>query len=240
MPLLIGCGPLPPKREKYFDQFNCAELSESMFQPIRYKTLRSWNKQRPEGFDYVLGAFRWIGLEPLDARDEPPIEGFKKSEYGLFEDTEANRALWAETAAQAEALAANGVIIRTPPGFTPSESNRKNLTHFVKEIIGDVPYDFIWEARGLWTHEQRTEVATELGITLATDPYDLPRFPAIPDGNVYYTITAPNGRVRFSQEDFFDLAEFLSDHEAEKTRVIFRGPEREYNGAHLLKALEAF
>lgn len=239
MALFIGCGPLPPKRDKYFERFNCAELSEAMFQPIRYKTLRGWNAERPDGFDYVLGAHRWIGIEPLDEKGAPPIEGFEKRDFGLFASTDANRALWQETAAQAEALGANAVIIRTPPGFSPSEINRSNLRSFLADVVGEVPYEFVWEARGLWTREQRQELAAELGITLALDPYDEPTLPDPPEGPAYYTVTAPNGRVRFSQEDFFDLAEFLNDHE-HNTRVIFRGPEREWNAGHLMKALEAF
>ena len=239
MALFIGCGPIPPKRDKYFEQFNCAELSEAMFQEIRYKTLRGWNSDRPEGFDYVLGVHRWLGLEPLDESGPPPMEGFPKGDFGLFASTDANRALWAETAAQAEALAANAVIIRTPPGFSPSEENRANLRTFLADIVGEVPFDFVWEARGLWTTPERQALASELGITIAVDPYDESSMPEPPDHAAYYTVTAPNGRVRFSQEDFFDLAEFLSAHE-HSVRMIFRGPEREWNAGHLLKALEAF
>lgn len=239
MTLYIGCGPIPPRRGPYFERFSCAELSETMFKPIRYKTLRGWNAERPDGFDYVLGVHRWIGLEPLDEREPPPLDDFAKKEFGLFADTDANRALWAETAAQAEALAANAVIIRTPPGFSPSAQNRDNLGRFLRDVVGDVPYDFVWEARGLWTPADRADLATELGITAVVDPYDESAFPEVPSAASYYTVTAPNGRVRFSREDFFELAEFLNEHEND-VRVIFRGPEREWNAGHLLKALESF
>ena len=105
--------------------------------------------------------------------------------------------------------------------------------------MGDVSYQFVWEARGLWTASDKTEFTAELGITAVVDPYDAPDFPEVPSAPAYYTVTAPNGRVRFSREDFFELAEFLSEHE-HNTRVIFRGPEREWNAGHLLKALESF
>lgn len=230
--VFIGCGPFPPKRNKSVQQFSIVELSEAIIEPIRHKTLRTWNKERPDGFRYVLGAWRWLGVEPLDERGAPPLD-FPKSEFGLFRDTEANRAVWAEIRAQADALAADSVFFRTPASFSPSAENLANLKHFRNEIIGEVPFELIWEPRGIWAAEEVAELGETLGFTIAQDPHAHAQFPT-PAANAYYAVTAPIGHLTFSEDDLFDLSDFIDAHPTD-VRVVFRGPDREHNARALIK-----
>ncbi len=230
--VLIGCGPFPPKRKEALKQFSIIELAEAIMEPIRHTTLRAWNAERPEGFKYVLGAWRWLTLEPLDEKSAPPLD-FPKRDFGLFRDTPANRAVWAEIRGQADALNADGVLFRSPAAFTPSKTNIDSLRHFRKEIIGDVPFELLWEARGMWVEDEIQALADELGFTLVRDPHADTQFP-MPSESGYYAITAPSGHLRFSEDDLFDLSDFLDAHPAD-VRAVFRGPDRQHNAHALLK-----
>lgn len=229
--VLIGCGPFPPKRDRAAKHFGCIELSESMIDPIRHATLRKWNKERPEGFQYILGAWRWLSIEPLDEKRQPPLD-FPLADFGLFRDTAANRAVWAETRAQADALEADGVLFRTPPAFSPSAKNLDNLRKFRAEVIGDVPFELLWEARGIWVADELTELGEELGMTIVRDPHGESVMPD-PTAHAYYAITAPIGHLRFSEDDLFDLSDFLDAHPTD-VRAVFRGPDREHNARALI------
>lgn len=230
--VLIGCGPFPPKRGAFLDTFRVVELSEAIHEPIRHATLRKWNESRPDGFEYVLGASRWLTLEPLDESAKPPQE-FPRRDFGLFRPTEANRAEWAVVREQADALAANAVLFRTPPAFSPSATNLDALRTFRAEVIGDVPFELIWEPRGIWQPEELAELGEELGMTIVRDPHGATSFP-IPTEDAYYAVTAPIGHLRFSEDDLYDLSEFIDSHPT-KVRMVFRGPDRERNARSLHK-----
>lgn len=230
--VLIGCGPFPPKRQRFFDTFRVVEITESIMEPIRHNTLQKWDEGRPEGFEFVLGAPRWLSLEPLDERSKPPL-GFPRSEFGLFRDTAANRALWAQFREQADALRADTVLVRTPPAFSPSAANLDALRRFRAEVIGDVPFELAWEARGVWQADETAELGAELGLTIVRDPHVEASFPA-PVADAYYAVTAPIGHLRFSEDDLYDLNEFVDEHPG-RVRVVFRGPDREHNARALHK-----
>jgi uncharacterized protein YecE (DUF72 family) len=228
--VLIGCGPLPPKRAKALATFRVAELSEAMNEPIGLKTLERWHADRPAGFEFVLGASKWLTVEPLDVRRAPA--GIDLSAVGLFRVTDANRALWDETRAQADALSADAVLFRSPPGFTPSQTNIESLRAFRREVIGDVPFDVAWEPRGIWSAEEVAGLCDELDMIPVRDPHGEATFPE-PIARAYYAVTAPVGHLRFGEDDLYDLSAFLDDH-PEKVRVVFRGPDRERNAGALV------
>lgn len=230
--VLIGCGPFPPKRQAFLDAFRVVELTESFSEPIRHNTLRKWDETRPAGFEYVLGASRWLTLDPLSEKSAPPA-AFDKRQFGLFAPSDANRAVWDEVRGQADALRADAVLFRSPPAFSPSQENLDNLRRFRESIIGEVPFDLVWEPRGIWQPAEVLALGEELGFTIVRDPHLESRLPD-PVPNAYYAITAPAGHLRFSEDDLFDLNEFFDEHEG-KVRAVFRGPDREFNARSMLQ-----
>lgn len=232
----IGCGPFPPSRANYTEQFQTVEVSDAWFDPIRPKTLRKWKASAPEGFDHHLVAWGWACLDPLDVDGELPFE-FPKTDFGLLQPTDANRAVWNVVDEQARALGAATVLLKTPPTFAPSAQRRADFEAFLRDVVGEVPYRIAWEPRGIWQPEERTAWAKELGVVLVTDPHgDDVRFPEPPEGDAYYAITAPWGRTYFSPEDLYDLFDWLQEHTG-TTWVVFRGQDRQRNAAGLAKLI---
>ncbi|MFT4705523.1 MAG: hypothetical protein ACI81R_003234 [Bradymonadia bacterium] len=228
----IGCGPFLPSRQKYMEQFGCVEVSDAWFDPIPPKTLAKWQAKTPKGFDYLHVAWGWLGRDPLDAKEAPPFK-FPKNDFGLMQPTDANRTVWQHVDAQARALGATTVLLKTPPTFAPSENNRANMATFVREIIGEVPYGIAWEPRGFWEVEETAALAKELDIVVVRDVYGEFEMPEPPtEGDAYYALTAPWGRTFFSKEDLFDLYDFLDAHPA-KVWTVFRGNDRERNATAL-------
>ena len=239
MPQIItGCGPIPTSRKQYFETFGALELSESWHEPLGTRALRQWREQAGPEFVFVLHAWRWLTLDPLDERTAPPND-LARDQVGLLQPSDANRGLWAEVDRQARDIGAQFVLLRTPPTFSPSDHNRANLRRFLEEIVGDdVPYQIAWEPRGLWEPEDALDVAEEHGLVLARDPWADFEMPEPLGGDVIYTLTAPRGRRTFDNDDYEELLDFVDEHDDEDTRVVllFRGPERERNAQRLLTA----
>ncbi|MCB9533818.1 MAG: DUF72 domain-containing protein [Myxococcales bacterium] len=232
--LSIGCGPLPERKRGALPLFGCGEVLEAVQEPVRHNTLRRWAQEAVPNFAFFVGAWRWIAVEPLDEKRPAPLE-LSRKEVGLFRPTAANAQLWAEVVAQANACSARGVLLRSPPAFTPSATNLDNLRRFRAEIIGETCLELVWEPRGIWQREELLALGEELGFTIAIDPHLDARLPDAIDGPAYYTVTAPPGRLRFSEDDLYDLTEFCAAHEGE-VRVMFRGPDRETNARAFARA----
>lgn len=225
--LAYGCGPVPTSRKGYFEQHSALEVSEAYADLISGDTLHAWRKEAGPEFVMVLTANRYLSLDPFEESGVGPL-GHPVSEHGFLRPSDANRELWKQVDAQARALHANIVLIRTPASFTPSRENIKNIGVFRKDVIGDVPYQICWEARGMWDDEQLEEIAQEHGFILARDPYVEFEFGDAPAGDMVYTLRHPRGRRNFDRDDIQDLLDFFGEHSGNVT-ALFRGPERKRN-----------
>lgn len=225
--LAFGCGPIPTRRKNYFEQHTALEISETYTSLVSGDTLHSWRKEAGAAFSMILVAHRYLSFDPEDALVAGPLD-HPASEHGFLRPTDANRALWSAVDAQARAVHANMVQLRTPATFTPTRKNLANLETFRKEIIGDVPYQIGWEARGLWDEEELAELSEQLNLSILSDPYVPFRFEPAPEGDVVYTLKQPRGRRNFDREDIVELVDYFEDHPGGVT-AIFRGGERERN-----------
>ena len=234
--LRIGCGPYPQKQKRYHETFGCVEITDTFFEPVRESTARRWAGAAPGDFHFVLTAWRWLTLEPLDERGEAPL-GRSRGEFGLFRPTDANRAAWDVVSASAVALGAAALLFKTPPTFTPTDANRTNLQTFVGDIVGSRPWNGVWEARGIWQPGEAAAIGDEVGLTVVVDPFAEARFPE-PRAGAYYAVTGPHARSRFVEEDLLDLHDFLQGHEG-TVHVVFRGDSRVRNAAALARIAQA-
>jgi uncharacterized protein YecE (DUF72 family) len=221
----VGCGPFPPQRRTYVNSFSIVELTETFFEAAQASTFRRWRNQSPAGFEFVLGASLWLTRDPLDPTDETPPADFAKREFGFFADTAANAAVWEMIAAQAEALKSERVLFRTPSSFGPSQANRNAMLNFFAKNVHPTNLTGVWEPRGIWSADEISEFAAELGVLVCEDPHVEEEFPEPPDCEAYYALTAPQGRREFSPDDFEDLLDWLNTHE-HRVNVFFRGPDR--------------
>ncbi len=225
--LTYGCGPIPTKRKGYFDKYNALEVSEAYTELISKDALHRWRKDAGQDVVMILTANQHLGMDPAGIGPEGPW-GHPGHAYGFLQDTDANRTLWKEVDAQARALHANIVAIRTPAAFTPTKKNLANLENFRRQIIGDVPYQICWEAHGLWDDEELDELADALDMILAVDPYVPFHFADPPERDVVYSLRQPRGRRNFAREDVEDLMDYIEEHEHDVV-ALFRGGERERN-----------
>lgn len=225
--LAFGCGPIPTRRKNYFEQHTALEISETYTSLMSGDALHAWRKEAGSAFTMVLVAHRYLTFDPDDALADGPL-GHAGREHGFLRATDANRALWEKVDAQARAVHANIVQLRTPATFTPTRQNLQNLETFRNELIGEVPYSICWEARGLWDEEETAELGESLNMLIAADPYVPFTFAPAPEGAAFYTLKQPRGRRNFDREDIIELVDYFEDHPGEVT-AIFRGGERDRN-----------
>ena len=144
--------------------------------------------------------------------------------------------IWADVDEQVKALGASRLVIKTPASFSPSESNRAAIAEFMTRFAG-TEVTPVWEPRGIWTQPEASAFAAEMGAAHAFDPFTETEFPTPPAGEAYYVLTGPFGRAEFSNDDLFDLVDFLGEHQNRVT-CVFRGAARERNADALRKALK--
>lgn len=226
--LAYGCGPIPTGRRGYFENHTALEVTETYADLVSGDTLHAWRKEAGRDFVMVMHAHRYLSIDPVDEPNAEGPLGHPTREHGFLQPTEANRALWERVDAQARALHANVVLIRTPAVFTPTRKNIENLGRFRREIIGEVPYKICWEPRGLWDDEELVEIAEEYQMMLSVDPYVEFEFGTPPAGDVLYSLRQPRGRSDFDRDDIDDLIDFFEEHEGQ-VLAIFRGSERRRN-----------
>jgi uncharacterized protein YecE (DUF72 family) len=232
----VGCGPIPTRRRGYFDTFNALEISETWYEPIGLETLKQWRQEAGEGTYLALHIWRWIALDHLELTAEPPL-GLPIDQVGLCRATDANAELWKTVREQADALDADAVWIRTPASLSPSKKNRQELEKFQQEIIGNVPFDIIWEARGMWDPDDVYDFAESLGWRLAIDPHQEFEFPEAKGSDGVYVHHQPRGRKNFDRDDCEDLLDIYEEHDGE-VLAIFRGASRQRNAQRMKQAYE--
>lgn len=236
--IVFGCGPIPTRRAGYFEKYTALEISEAYSDLVSGDTLHAWRKEAGSAHRMILNAHRALTLDPMsEPKGEGPL-GHPIDEHGLLQVTDANRALWARVDAQARALHASVVLLRTPASFTPSRKNIENLGRFRREVIGEVPYAICWEARGLWEREELDALAEEHNMMLSKDPYEEFEFGTPPSGDILYSLRQPRGRREFDRDDLEDLLDFFEDHSGEVI-ALFRGGDRSRNAYAFGEAMAA-
>lgn len=206
-------------------------------EPVRLNTLQTWRGSAPEDFTYVPTAWQWLTVDWLDVKGPIPNE-FPRKEIGLLQDTPANAYFWDETAAQATAVGAKYLLLKTPTTFSPAAQHVDALRRLALEKAAPLGIQLVWEPRGVWTQAEKQALADELGMLIATDPWGEDEFPPPPAGTAYYVLTGPRNRRDFSREDFVDLLEWLATHGDQDVYLAVRGADRERNARALMKVIE--
>lgn len=235
--LRIGAGPFPPKRKRFLETFDIVELSDTFYELPKASTLQGWKKDAPDDFAFSLVCSQWVTADNLDFSGTPP-EGHALRDLGFFQPTEAVDALWGEMIPVIEACGASHVLFKTPASFSPSVTNRENMKAFAQKHLCDVEFVPVWEPRGIWTPDEARELASELGMITAVDPFAELQMPQPPQGPAYYVLTGPSGRRDFSRDDYFDLLDFVEEHE-HPLSLVFRGQDRDRNAFNFKKLVDA-
>lgn len=223
----IGAGTRPPDRPGRRPVATFREIESSGENLIRTATVRRWRDRAAADWqNWSFVALHWLSDDPLQQREPPKFAG-AESGWGMLRQTKANQLLWERFLHPFGADGPYRVLFRTPPSFTPSQENRDALAAVAEEWCAPAGITMEWEPAGLWSPGDALEQAAELGAVTALDPfadYDLPPDSPLP---VIYKLDRPRGgRVRFTEDDVFELLEHIAMRSA-PVRIVARGPNRD-------------
>lgn len=140
------------KLQAYSDAFDVGELNRTFYELPMERTADRWRREAIKEFEFTLKGWQAL-THPASSptwnnyRDQLPSNG--DGEVGYLQPTDAVRTAWNQTKARATALAANVVVLQTPPSFDCTAEYRENLTAFLETIDRD-DLAIAWEPRGTW------------------------------------------------------------------------------------------
>ncbi len=229
----FGCDEINEGWERYLELCNGLEVDLEGFQETpTLETLNGWRVDSPKNFCFMLHVRPEIGRYLAAADGEIPSE---RSEY-----PPTVREAWNVTTERAGALAARALLVSTPPEFTPGDRNRERLEAFVETFGGETGAAWLWEPSGLWTVDQRCELADRLDIAPVYDPFVAHREGhEFTHGDVGFTITERPGMRR--QYDTFDFQNLIGwTDRYDRVFIMLRGrhkwPHAQKMNAALRKA----
>ena len=153
----IGCAELPPgmSRDKYFQKLKLLEVGSFATGTPTPKAVRAWRSKSPADARFSL----------LASAELTGAKSFPTDETGL----ELTQVL----ADACETLAAEALVFRTPPAFSPSASNRTRMEKYFGEVATSERFGstrMVWEPSGLWEPKAISAVAESLNLLVAIDP----------------------------------------------------------------------
>jgi len=201
MQVKVGCCGFPVSKKKYYKEFNVVEIQQTFYQPPETSLARKWRSESPQGFEFTLKAWQLITHEPKSPtykRLKIKIPEKNKKNYGSFKWTDEVRAAWERTREIADALDARVIVFQCPPGFEPTDENKKNMISFFSNIDRE-GYIFAWEPRGRWRKEDIEPICKELDLVHVVDPFRATQF----HGRIaYYRLHGIGGyKYKYTKED---------------------------------------
>jgi uncharacterized protein YecE (DUF72 family) len=221
----IGVSNYPFDRERYLKDFSVVELRQGLISPPSNKALRRWARQAPPGFQHVWVAWQWFTHDHRSIRGgktSPLLEGERLDNFGLFRDTPESRRAWASVLESALSVQASAIVLETPTSFTPSSTHKDRFKDWAQGW-SERPADLsiVWYPSGFWQREEAIELALDLNLILAVDPFLEPNEPLPPGPIGYFKL---NGRVglgnSYTSDDLERLHELAALYETLYT--IFR------------------
>jgi hypothetical protein len=209
--IYFGCDDTALGWDRAMSTCDAMEVPINDRQPPTLKTLNKWRVESPKGFCFVLHV------------DPSVSEGLlKQSEAGRKTLTEEILAGWKLTLDRASALSAKAVLLRTPAGFMPGETQRE-LIKAIAELDRGKKLALIWEAEGLWSVESARTFAESIGLVYAFDPFlaerdELP----MTSGSACFVLTErASMRRKFDQFDLERLVDWSTAYD--RSFVLLRG-----------------
>lgn len=219
-------------REAYFEHFDVIELQETFYRLPREATVRRWRGQAPPGFEYTVKAWQAITHPPSSPtwrRSGLKIPPQRAEMYGYFRPTEEVYEAWRKVKGICEVLRAKICVFQTPPSFSFSEDNSRNVEQFFSTIDrGGLKLG--WEPRGTWSQhpDELKGLLERLDVTHVVDP--LRRSPVYAAGFAYFRLHGLGGRevnyrYRYTDQDLEKLLRVVEARTEEDVYVMFNnGP----------------
>jgi uncharacterized protein YecE (DUF72 family) len=233
--VIVGCAGLPHGMgwPRYFLRLPYLETGALLHGPVRPSVLRRWRESARHGRAFGVVA-------PAIITHTPPKQGYGQrgwlvpperfAEAGGFRDSPLVEHGVAELQTALTTLDAAAAVFRTPPDFSPSQSNRDAMRRFFGERATAERFEGrarVWVPSGLWDPPVAHAFAKELGILCGLDPLGSDperRFAPFWDelvGDDAYLVISGMGRSRrrTSNDDLELVAEVASRHD--RAWVVF-------------------
>lgn len=223
----FSCDEVPRHWDRYFERCNAVEIDlQRLDNPPRIKTLNRWRVESPRGFAYVLHV------------DPDVVDGLDRASSQRTELSDQIRRGWETTLERAQALSARALLLRTPSSFAPGDASRDLMRRFAEELAADFSRPVIWEARGMWDVETTRQMATELGLTYAYDPFLAMRDDIeFHHGDGAFVLTERAGmRREFDRYDIRDLLDALRSYN--RAFMLLRGRFKWEHARHFRDLLD--
>ncbi|MGC9107569.1 MAG: DUF72 domain-containing protein [Infirmifilum sp.] len=244
MEIIIGTCGFSGKggRKNYYQVFRAVELQETFYRVISEETLTKWRKESPEDFEFTIKAFQGI-THPPSSPTWRRARGFKATEdYGFFKPTQQVLSAWEYTKRAAHTLKSSFIVFQTPPSFTPTSENVKNLEFFFNRIERD-NLVLGWEPRGAW-YEDEGFLADTLArhrLVHVVDPF---RHTPLSKEKIYYFRLHGIGKgevnysYKYTDYDLKKLISLIESLTASRVYVFFNNIQMFDDALRLKKMIE--
>jgi len=233
--VIVGCAGLPHGVgwPRYFLRLPYLETASLLQGPTRPSVLRRWRTAARHEHAFGVVAPAIVTHTPGPRGFGPrgwPVPAGRISEVGGFRSSEIVHEGVEALITAADALDAGVVIFRTPPDFSPSQTNRDNMRRFFDTEASAARFagrTRVWVPSGLWEPPAAHAFARELGILCGLDPLGgdperrhAPFWASLAGDDAYLVVSGlGRGRRRTSNDHLEQIAEIALRHD--RAWVVF-------------------
>ena len=197
--ITVGCAGFAVPATRYFKEFYFVEIQETHLATPGRGTMRRWQREAPEGFEFALLGPREIGQE-----------GFRQ---GTVIETSL-----AGLDAVGKELGATTAVFIAPQDFPCNRANKSALKEFLKTLRGAYQR-VVFEPGSSWDPEDGDALAKETGSLAARDPLNQGLSKR---EEAYYRLPGPAGRKsRYEDPAIERLAELAREAGDQRATYVF-------------------
>ncbi|MFH1725480.1 MAG: DUF72 domain-containing protein [Elusimicrobiota bacterium] len=169
----VGCCGFPVARSSYFPRLAAVEVVSTATRLPRLETARRWRTEAPEGFEFVLRAWRRITHPPTSSayrRPAPDARARSGLRCGHFRATDEVGEAWHAFEDVAAVLRPHLIVFDTPSSFYPNADHFRDMYRFFKGIRrGGAALVWAPQGRG-WERPMVRKVCADLGLIHGVEP----------------------------------------------------------------------
>ncbi len=139
------------KLQAFSDAFDLVELNRTFYDLPMVRTAERWRDEVIGEFEFTIKAWQAL-THPTSSptwRDTDDLTEAQREGFGYLRPNAAVRDAWDRTREIGEALAADVVVLQTPPSFDATEPHESNMRELLTTIDRG-GLELAWEPRGSW------------------------------------------------------------------------------------------
>lgn len=214
--ITVGCAGFAVPATRYFKEFYFVEIQETHLATPGRGTMRRWQREAPEGFEFAL-------LGPREIAQE----GFRAGK--VVETALGN------LRQVAEELSATTAVFLPPTDFPQNRSNRSALRDFLKTVSSEFKR-IVFDPGPSWKPDDADDLAAETKTLAARDPL---QSGVSSRQEAYYRLPGPAGRKSRYEDPAIDrLAQLAREAGPQKATYVFANVDMFADAKRFKKALK--